>query len=718
MRVASSRLIFFALSLWSCSSKPADGVRRSSDVGAPPALPRNATTFAPAQLEVVGHPTGSLLADVGTCENCHADVAAQWHSSAHALASFNNPIYRYAVERFRSEVGKPASHFCGGCHDVALLVDGAMDREVEPGDIRGRTGIACRVCHGATTTRPDGNGSLTLGGDPIPPPREGDVESVRVHKERAALGPLRTSALCGACHRSFLGESTGNPFHLTGMDEVTAWSQSIYGGSKLSRIDDEPVAAKDCRECHMPKENAPLGDAAAKGGKVASHRFLGAHTWLASMRDDAPTLGKLQERLAGAATVDLAAVWHADGSRDLLAEQADVRPGEELTLDVVVRNVAVGHRFPGGTLDAQKVWLEVEVRDASGRTLADAGTVNDETDPTRHLFRAVQADEHGVLQLARETHKFRTVVYNHAIAPRDAEVVRYRFTVPDGAAAPLELGLRLRHQTRNDAVARAACRESESSRGAKYDQAELDAGGKALDACPPPPTTDVATMRVIMGAPRTPVSGIPPWRRLYAYALGLLHGPQEVVDDARAPLERALLSVDTRQGRAAVTALLAQLAVAEGRTAEALQRIDAALCDAPDHPALSALRASALGSVWRWQEAIDPLRLCTQAAPRDSLAWTRLAVAAGSAGDTRVALDACAHGLALQPRDADMLRVQALALEKIGVDPTRTAAARDAYLAFRPPDDAPAIRGACARSVPGCARERLPVHVHEMRVVR
>src|SRR5260221_4613677 len=126
----------------------------------------------------------------------------------------------------------------------------------------------------------------------------------------------------------------------------------------------------------MPKEDAPLGDAAAKGGKVASHRFLGAHTWLAKMRGDMPALDKAQRRLAGVATIDLAAISHADGSRDLLAEGTTVRAGDELTLDVAVRNVAVGHRFPGGTLDAQEAWIELQVRDAQGRLLADAGPVD------------------------------------------------------------------------------------------------------------------------------------------------------------------------------------------------------------------------------------------------------------------------------------------------------------------------------------------------------
>ena len=36
----------------------------------------------------------------------------------------------------------------------------------------------------------------------------------------------------------------------------------------------------------MPRVAATQGDAGAKNGTVASHWFLGSHTWLASMEND------------------------------------------------------------------------------------------------------------------------------------------------------------------------------------------------------------------------------------------------------------------------------------------------------------------------------------------------------------------------------------------------------------------------------------------------
>ena len=38
-------------------------------------------------------------------------------------------------------------------------------------------------------------------------------------------------------------------------------------------------------------------------------------------------------------------------------------------VDVVVRTRKIGHFFPGGTVDAFDIWLELEARDATGLPL-------------------------------------------------------------------------------------------------------------------------------------------------------------------------------------------------------------------------------------------------------------------------------------------------------------------------------------------------------------
>jgi len=683
-------------------------------------LPPPSGPLAPAQAAIDGALTGITITETESCAGCHAQAAADWRSSPHAFASFNNPVYRVVVDAFRKDVGNEASRFCAGCHDVALLVDGAMSGEVAPSDPRAHGGVACRVCHGIESVRSDGNGSYTLATSPIPIPRDGDEASLREHKARMAMAPLRTAQLCGSCHRSFLSPETGNPAHLVGQDELGAWQRSAYAGSHAARVD-EPIEQAECRTCHMPLAAAPLGDSATKDGKLRSHRFAGGNTWLAAMRGDVAQVDAVRAMLRGAASLDIAVATAADGTRTLPADGAKVVPGQPLTFDVVARNERAGHKFPGGVLDAQDTWIEIEVRDARGKRMASAGAGQEASgnDPDAHGLRALLADEHGTPLLLRETQRFRAGVYDHTIPPRDAMVARFELDVPAGLAPaelPLRVTARLRHRSRNLALARAVCADGKTARGLAFAREVRARTDMRLDPCAPEPVTDVAESVVFVGAGAPAVShALPEWRRLYDDGLGLLHAQQEAVDDARPSLERALaLAGEDPRLREIVLHALAEVSVREGRTDEALQRLDEAGTMDPLDPALLHARAQALGGVWRWKEAASPLAQAAQASPLDDLLWSHLAVAYGSADEPALALDAARHGLALAPRDADMLRVQALALERLGAPADDVTRARDAFARWRPPDDAPAVKSACSNRTPGCALERLPVHVHVM----
>jgi hypothetical protein len=72
----------------------------------------------------------------------------------------------------------------------------------------------------------------------------------------------------------------------------------------------------------------------------------------------------------------------------------------------------------------------------------------------------------------------------------------------------------------------------------------------------------------------------------------------------------------------------------------------------------------------------------------------------------------------LQPRDHDLLRIQALGLQRLGAPAPQVDAALAAYLAVQPADMIPRVKAKCSAKVPGCAHERNPVHVHVMRPVK
>ena len=106
----------------------------------------------------------------------------------------------------------------------------------------------------------------------------------------------------------------------------------------------------------MPLEPAVQGDAGAKNGMVRSHRFLGANTALPHLRGDAEQERRTLENLRGRAS--LALLWSGPAR-----------------VDALMRARGVGHRFPGGTMDSNEVWLEVTALDArrQGRSAVSGG---------------------------------------------------------------------------------------------------------------------------------------------------------------------------------------------------------------------------------------------------------------------------------------------------------------------------------------------------------
>ncbi len=57
---------------------------------------------------------------------------------------------------------------------------------------------------------------------------------------------------------------------------------------------------------------------------------------------------------------------------------AVVRRGDSVRIDVVARTRTVGHFFPGGTVDAFDVWLELQAIDDKGQIVFWSGQVEDD----------------------------------------------------------------------------------------------------------------------------------------------------------------------------------------------------------------------------------------------------------------------------------------------------------------------------------------------------
>ena len=670
-------------------------------VAAPPiVLPDETAPRSPGQVRVKGNdiviPSANFT-DGKNCGSCHADIAAQWKTSTHALASFTNPIYRVTIDKLRVDRGSGPSRMCASCHDLALLTAGAMEeKEIAAEDPRAHAGVSCTTCHSTVHASLDGNGSLTLRADEVFPsaPEESTLEK---HRARVASTTLRTAELCGTCHRAFLQAETGNTAAFFGMDDFGAWQRSAWAGSTAERPDH--VASQDCRACHMPREAAMLGDVAAKKGTVPSHRFLGAHTTLAAMRGDAAQVARLQAFLEKSATIDVAAVKVNEEAWSMPAEAARPNPGDTIDVDVVVFNERTGHRFPGGVLDNQGTRVEVTVRTAKGDVIA----VSDD-----HQVRSQIVDAQGQPVQRRETHEFVTAVWNHTVPSRDARVTRIRALVPATLmpdAFPLRIEARLTHRARSDEMMKMACDELKTPRGQAFQAAAFKQTGAKLDPCVTQPVTLIDRAEVsLLG-----IASHDTWVRSYRRGLGLSVGLQEYLDEALGAFEHAkAVAVGDEAG---VTEwALGQLAGKRGQLPLALEHLKAAQKQlGPTAPILRA-RGDAYAQVCKWKEAAAAWTAALKLAPNELALWQSIAMAEASVGRYPQALAAAQGGLALFPRDGDCLRVQALALQHLG---RPSDVALEAALKWRVPDDGPRAKAQCSAKVPGCAQRRNPVPLFE-----
>jgi tetratricopeptide (TPR) repeat protein len=218
-------------------------------------------------------------------------------------------------------------------------------------------------------------------------------------------------------------------------------------------------------------------DPAARNGLVHSHRFPGANTALPFVNGDQKQLETVQaflkdnqvsvdvfglvrggNPLHGNTTVPSTAEprlssTFAVGEESMASgvagggagpalpvlaplDVADpvVRRGESVRLDVVLRTRKVGHFFPGGTVDAFDVWVELEGRDETGRLVFHSGRVEDggkgPVELGAHFYRSVMLDENGNRIDKRNAWATRSVAYVRLVPPGAADTVRFRVVVP------------------------------------------------------------------------------------------------------------------------------------------------------------------------------------------------------------------------------------------------------------------------------------------------
>ncbi|MEO1576085.1 MAG: tetratricopeptide repeat protein [Pseudomonadota bacterium] len=128
-----------------------------------------------------------------------------------------------------------------------------------------------------------------------------------------------------------------------------------------------------------------------------------------------------------------------------------VEPGESYLLETVLRTLTLGHPFTQGTADSNEVWLDMTLL-VDGKAVARSGDLDPDNlavDPWAHFVNAYVLDREGNRIQERNAEDIFTVLYNNQIPPGAADVVHYRFAVPDDAQKSVEIRAALKYRKFN-----------------------------------------------------------------------------------------------------------------------------------------------------------------------------------------------------------------------------------------------------------------------------
>jgi len=456
-----------------------------------------------AQTSHGGKIPSKFFMDSQACQRCHADIYEQWNSSAHRFSSFNNQWYRKSIEYMQDVVGVQPSKWCAGCHDPALLFSGMFDTPVREliDKPEAHAGLGCVMCHSITAVKSTmGQGDFTLEYPALAELAASPNKFVQllhdflVHvnpepHRRTFLKPFvrsQTADFCSSCHKVHLDTHVNNYRWIRGFNDYDNWQASGVSGFG-ARSFYYPPNSQRCVDCHMPVLDSH--DAGNINGKIHSHRFPGANTALPLVNNDPKqmdaTVKFLQNNILSVDIFGIAPVYDIKPSTGpssgpqlattfAVGEEADsgtaaaadvqsapvtaplnrvnavVTPGETYRVDVVVRTRKIGHFFPGGTVDAFDVWLELQATDDSGRVIFWSGKVEDggkgPVEKGAHFYRSLQLDGNGNPINKRNAWSTRSLAYVRLIPPGAADTIHYRLSIPKDAGNHINLKARLHYR--------------------------------------------------------------------------------------------------------------------------------------------------------------------------------------------------------------------------------------------------------------------------------
>jgi tetratricopeptide (TPR) repeat protein len=407
------------------------------------------------------------------------------------------------------------------------------------------------------------------------------------------------------------------------------------------------------------------------------------------------------------------------------------RRGESVRLELVARTRKVGHFFPGGTVDAQEAWVELEATDDKGRTLLHSGAVQDggkgPVDPGAHFYRSLLLDEHANPINKRNAWMARSLAYVRLIPPGAADTVHYRLRVPEDAGDTIRLKARVNYRKFswwNTQWAFGGVRDPTHqgySLGPDHDDGRWvftgDTSGVSggVKAIPDIPITVMAeaeaTLKVApKGTPRPddrPLLDASVRERWNDYGIGLL-----LQGDLKAA-EAAFLKVTQMvPGYADGWVNVARARIQEGNMDGAEEYLRKALALDPALAKTHFFLALALKARGQYDEALAHLRKAADKYPRDRVVRNQLGRILFLQRKHQEAIAELKKVLAIDPEDLQAHYNLMLAWQGLG-DSRNAEREQALYRRFKADEASQAVTGPYRQLHPEDNNERQAIHEHE-----
>jgi Tfp pilus assembly protein PilF len=748
-----------------------------------------------AKTNVGGIIPSNFFMDSARCGECHKDIYQQWNSSAHHFGSFNNQFYRKSIEYMQDTVGTQPSKWCAGCHDHAVFFNGRFEKPIKEqiDTAEAQAGLACTSCHAITHVGSSmGNGDFTIEYPPLhelassknPAIRKMDNFLTYLQPEphrKTFLKPfMRDSAeFCSSCHKVHLDVPVNSYRWARGFNDYDNWQASGVSGQG-ARSFYYPAESKTCSGCHMPLVESK--DPGNRDGKVHSHRFPAANTALAFVNQDKEQMDTVEKFLkSGFVTADIFAVSPVDEGKGETAmvrraaptapkarqeagpqinttfavgEEAEqggavvirdvgqlaapidkaappLKPGSTVRVDVVVRTRAIGHFFPGGTVDAFDVWLELQGRDATGKLVYWSGRVDDDgkgpVEEGAHFYRSYALDGEGNPIDKRNAWQARSVLYVRLIPPGAADVAHYRVRIPADAVGPITLTAKLNYRKFAHTYTQFAyagqpkpgqahlITPHANSAEWSFDPANIPANvsGKIKGEIPNLPIVTVATAEA-----KLPLGGdgTPQWRQVAEkkdrerwndYGIGLLL--QGDLKGAEFAFKKA---TQAEPGYADGWLNVARALIREGEVGAARPYVEKAISITPGLPRGYFFKAMIEKAEGNYDGALASLRTVEAKYPRDRVVLNQMARILFLKRQYKEALAVLERVGLVDPEDVQMHYTAMLCWRALG-NAEKSAREATLFRRFKADESAQAITGRRRLVSPEDNNERQPIHEHE-----